>query len=171
MADRIIGVRNKLQENLKKEGSLKNWSHISDQIGMFCFTGLTQHQVSVTCSSNNFFHWFTLKIWALKIFHLQVENLTKNFSVYLTKDGRISMAGVTSKNVGYLAHAIHEVTKWSDHLPNDEILFVIISFALFLLQISLLKHLILSYVQVHYFDFQEARPTSTNARLKSERNR
>ncbi|RLU15522.1 hypothetical protein DMN91_012516 [Ooceraea biroi] len=42
---------------------------------------------------------------------LMVEKLTKDFSIYLTKDGRISMAGVTSKNVEYLAHAIHEVTK------------------------------------------------------------
>jgi len=41
----------------------------------------------------------------------QVEKLTKDFSIYLTKDGRISMAGVTSKNVEYLAHAMHEVTK------------------------------------------------------------
>lgn len=45
-----------------------------------------------------------------KIF-FQVERLTKEFSIYLTKDGRISMAGVTSKNVEYLAHGIHEVTK------------------------------------------------------------
>ena len=41
----------------------------------------------------------------------QVERLTKEFSIYLTKDGRISMAGVTSGNVGYLAHAMHQVTK------------------------------------------------------------
>ena len=34
-----------------------------------------------------------------------------NYSVFLTKDGRISMAGVTTKNVDYLAHAIHQVTK------------------------------------------------------------
>ncbi|XP_024947279.1 aspartate aminotransferase, mitochondrial isoform X2 [Cephus cinctus] len=84
MADRIISVRTKLRENLKKEGSSRDWSHITDQIGMFCFTGLKASEV---------------------------ENLTKNYSVYLTKDGRISMAGVTSKNVDYLAHAIHEVTK------------------------------------------------------------
>jgi len=31
--------------------------------------------------------------------------------VYLTKDGRISVSGVTSHNVGYLAEAIHAVTK------------------------------------------------------------
>lgn len=42
---------------------------------------------------------------------LQCERITKEFSVYLTKDGRISMAGVTSKNVEYLAHAVHAVTK------------------------------------------------------------
>ncbi|XP_015114179.1 aspartate aminotransferase, mitochondrial [Diachasma alloeum] len=84
MADRIIGVRTKLRENLKKNGSTRDWSHITDQIGMFCFTGLKAPEV---------------------------EKLTSQFSVYLTKDGRISMAGVTSKNVEYLAHAIHEVTK------------------------------------------------------------
>lgn len=42
---------------------------------------------------------------------LQVERLTKEFSIYMTKDGRISVAGVTSGNVAYLAHAIHQVTK------------------------------------------------------------
>lgn len=84
MADRIISVRSKLQDNLKKLGSSRNWQHITDQIGMFCFTGMDQKQC---------------------------ERLTKEFSVYLTKDGRISMAGVTSKNVDYLAEAIHAVTK------------------------------------------------------------
>ena len=45
MADRIIGVRTQLRENLKKEGSSKNWQHITDQIGMFCYTGMTPPQV------------------------------------------------------------------------------------------------------------------------------
>ena len=45
MADRIISMRTKLTENLKKEGSTKNWAHITDQIGMFCFTGLKKDQV------------------------------------------------------------------------------------------------------------------------------
>uniref|UniRef100_A0A2K6D7T6 Aspartate aminotransferase n=1 Tax=Macaca nemestrina TaxID=9545 RepID=A0A2K6D7T6_MACNE len=67
-----------------KEGSTHNGQHITDQIGMFCFTGLKPEQV---------------------------EQLTKEFSIYMTKDGRISVAGVTSGNVGYLAHAIHQVTK------------------------------------------------------------
>lgn len=84
MANRIISMRTKLEENLKKEGSSLNWKHITDQIGMFCFTGLKTNQV---------------------------ERLTKEFSIFLTKDGRISMAGVTSGNVGYLANAMHQVTK------------------------------------------------------------
>ncbi|NP_956283.1 glutamic-oxaloacetic transaminase 2b, mitochondrial [Danio rerio] len=84
MADRIIRMREMLVTNLKKEGSTHNWQHVTDQIGMFCFTGLKPEQV---------------------------ERLTKDFSVYMTKDGRISVAGVTSGNVEYLAHAIHQVTK------------------------------------------------------------
>jgi aspartate aminotransferase, mitochondrial len=84
MADRIITMRKTLVENLRKEGSKHNWQHITDQIGMFCFTGLDENQV---------------------------QRLIKEHSVYLTKDGRISIAGVSSKNNAYLAHAIHEVTK------------------------------------------------------------
>jgi len=84
MADRIIDMRTKLKAGLEREGSVHNWDHITNQIGMFCFTGMKPEQV---------------------------ENLTKNFSVYLTKDGRISVAGITSSTVDYLAHAMHEVTK------------------------------------------------------------
>ncbi|XP_075552852.1 glutamate oxaloacetate transaminase 2 [Dermacentor variabilis] len=84
MADRIIGMRTRLRDGLKREGSTKNWQHITDQIGMFCFTGMTQEQVA---------------------------RLIKEFSVYLTKDGRISVAGISSNNVDYLAHAMHQVTK------------------------------------------------------------
>lgn len=45
MADRIISMRTKLKANLAKEGSVKDWSHITEQIGMFCFTGMTPDQV------------------------------------------------------------------------------------------------------------------------------
>ena len=41
----------------------------------------------------------------------QVEKITKEYSVYLTKDGRISIAGITSGNVGHLAEAMHAATK------------------------------------------------------------
>lgn len=84
MANRIISMRAQLCENLAKEGSTHNWEHITNQIGMFCYTGLTPDQV---------------------------DTLAVDFSVYLTRDGRISVAGVSSGNVAYLAHAMHEVTK------------------------------------------------------------
>jgi len=41
----------------------------------------------------------------------QVDKITAKHSVYLTRDGRISVAGITSANVGHLAMAIHDVTK------------------------------------------------------------
>jgi len=84
MADRVISMRNALKNQLKKEGSARDWSHITDQIGMFCFTGMTPQQV---------------------------EKLNKEHSVYLTKDGRIAIVGITTSNVDYLAHAVHQVTK------------------------------------------------------------
>jgi len=84
MADRIISMRQALVSGLKGAGSKKNWDHITNQIGMFCYTGLSKSQV---------------------------KRLKDEFSVYLVGSGRISIAGVTSGNVEYLANAIHEVTK------------------------------------------------------------
>ncbi|OIW05980.1 hypothetical protein TanjilG_11667 [Lupinus angustifolius] len=45
MADRIIGMRTTLRENLEKRGSPLPWQHITDQIGMFCYSGMTPEQV------------------------------------------------------------------------------------------------------------------------------
>ena len=84
MADRIIAMRESLKATLVAAGSTKSWAHVTDQIGMFCYTGLTPEQV---------------------------DRMKGEFHIYLTKDGRISMAGVTSANVEYVANAMHEVTK------------------------------------------------------------
>ena len=48
MADRIIDVRAKLKAGMERNGSSMNWDHITDQIGMFCFTGMTPQQVRVS---------------------------------------------------------------------------------------------------------------------------
>jgi len=45
MADRIISMRVQLKELLINAGSQRNWNHIVDQIGMFCYTGLNPEQV------------------------------------------------------------------------------------------------------------------------------
>jgi aspartate aminotransferase len=84
MADRINLMRTALKEKLVEVGSTKNWDHITKQIGMFAYSGLTKDQV--------------------------MEMRAKHH-VYCTADGRISMAGVTSGNVDYIANAIHDVSK------------------------------------------------------------
>ncbi|KOS22768.1 Aspartate aminotransferase [Escovopsis weberi] len=82
MADRIITMRALLKENLEKLGSKHDWSHITSQIGMFAYTGLNAQEMT---------------------------RLAEEFSVYATKDGRISVAGITSDNVKRLAESIYAV--------------------------------------------------------------
>ena len=41
----------------------------------------------------------------------QVMEMRERHHVYCTADGRISMAGVTTGNVDYIANAIHDVSK------------------------------------------------------------
>jgi len=84
MADRITSMRKALVSELAAAGSTRDWSHITKQIGMFCYSGLTNEEVLT---------------------------IRKDRSVYMTGDGRVSMAGVTSGNVKYLAESMHAVTK------------------------------------------------------------
>ncbi|KAL7121691.1 hypothetical protein ABFS83_01G000300 [Erythranthe nasuta] len=80
MAGRIKSVRKKLYDSLSaKDNSGKDWSFILKQIGMFSFTGLNK---------------------------AQSDNMTNKWHVYMTKDGRISLAGLSSANCEYLADAI-----------------------------------------------------------------
>lgn len=83
MANRIASMRTLLVEELKKAGSVHDWSHITSQIGMFAYTGMN----SAMC-----------------------DQLTSEYSIFLTRDGRISLAGLNQKNVAYVAKAIHSVT-------------------------------------------------------------
>jgi aspartate aminotransferase, mitochondrial len=41
MAGRIIQARQMLRDRLQALGSTLPWNHITDQIGMFCYTGLS----------------------------------------------------------------------------------------------------------------------------------
>lgn len=85
MADRIISMRQQLFEALQSKGTPGDWSHIIKQIGMFTFTGLNADQVAF---------------------------MTREYHIYMTSDGRISMAGLSSQKVPLLADAIHAaVTK------------------------------------------------------------
>ena len=82
MSGRIIEMRAALRKGLEALKPETDWSFITTQIGMFCYTGLSE---------------------------AQVERLTQEFNIFLLKSGRISMAGVASKNVQYLAESIAAV--------------------------------------------------------------
>jgi len=68
--------REKLEAYGERVGS---WRHITDQIGMFCYTGLTVQQVL---------------------------RLREEFHIYCTDDGRFSMAGINSGNIDYLVQSV-----------------------------------------------------------------
>uniref|UniRef100_A0A672QPU4 Aspartate aminotransferase n=1 Tax=Sinocyclocheilus grahami TaxID=75366 RepID=A0A672QPU4_SINGR len=81
MADRVLLMRAQLKEKLKALGTPGTWEHITEQIGMFSFTGLNPKQV---------------------------EYLVKEKHIYLMASGRINMCGLTTKNIDYVAESIHE---------------------------------------------------------------
>jgi len=77
-------MRHGLVKNLKDLGSEHSWKHMTDQIGMFAFTGLNKDMI---------------------------DELRTKYAIYLTMDGRISIAGLNTGNLGYIAEAFHAVTK------------------------------------------------------------
>lgn len=79
MAGRISRVRGELRAALEARMPSKDWTFVTSQIGMFSFTGLNPSQV---------------------------DNMTNKWFVFMTKDGRISLAGLNSKSVNRLADAI-----------------------------------------------------------------
>lgn len=84
MSGRIKDMRTSLKSELDRLQTPGTWDHITSQIGMFSFTGLTEAQV------------------------LEIRN---KWHVYMTKNGRISMAGLNTSNVKYFAEAIDDVVR------------------------------------------------------------
>ena len=89
MAGRIIDMRKALRSKLEQLGTPGTWNHITDQIGMFSFTGLSERQV------------------------LELRDVAH---VYMTKNGRISMAGLNTGNVDYFAEAFDKVVRQTQKL-------------------------------------------------------
>ncbi|KAG7462483.1 hypothetical protein MATL_G00185230 [Megalops atlanticus] len=81
MADRVLLMRAQLKAKLQALGTPGTWDHITEQIGMFSFTGLNPQQV---------------------------QYLVKEKHIYLMASGRINMCGLTTKNIDYVAESIHE---------------------------------------------------------------
>jgi aspartate/tyrosine/aromatic aminotransferase len=84
MSVRISDMRTALRGAIEQLGTPGDWSHITTQIGMFSYTGLSPKQCDV---------------------------MIKKHHIYMLKNGRISMAGVNSKNVKYMANAIADAVK------------------------------------------------------------
>jgi aspartate aminotransferase len=76
-------MRAGLVKALKDLGNEHCWKHVTDQIGMFAFTGLNT---------------------------AQINELREKYAIYLTMDGRISIAGLNTGNLDYVADAFHKVT-------------------------------------------------------------
>ncbi|XP_056638041.1 aspartate aminotransferase, cytoplasmic [Diorhabda sublineata] len=81
MSSRIIDMRNQLRNALEELRTPGDWSHLTKHIGMFSYTGLNEKQS---------------------------EHMVKKHHVYMLRSGRISMCGLNSNNVHYVAKAIYE---------------------------------------------------------------
>ncbi len=86
MRMRIHLMRHLLAETLNDNGAPRDFSFITRQRGMFSYTGLTPEQV---------------------------QRLREEYSIYMTRSGRINVAGLTHDNVNYVARAITTVLKSS----------------------------------------------------------
>lgn len=84
MSCRIKEMRSKLKAALVSNGAPGKWDHIVNQIGMFSFTGLTKEQV---------------------VF------MREKYHIYMTNNGRISMAGLTDSTVEYVANAMKDAVE------------------------------------------------------------
>ena len=84
MANRIIKMRERVLSHLTKLQTPGSWTHITSQIGMFSYTGLSVAQVA---------------------------EIKSRFHVYMTDNGRVSMAGLNEGNVERFAEAIDYVVR------------------------------------------------------------
>ncbi|XP_023309206.2 aspartate aminotransferase, cytoplasmic [Lucilia cuprina] len=80
MSSRIIKMRQALRQRLEELKTPGTWEHITQQIGMFSYTGLNEKQVRI---------------------------LIDEYHIYLLKTGRINMCGLNENNVNYVAEAIN----------------------------------------------------------------
>ena len=81
---KIVSVRALLAKELVAAGATppgtnSSWAHIEEQIGMFAYTGLSPEQVAALRAERN---------------------------IYMTLDGRLSLAGLATKDVPYVAASI-----------------------------------------------------------------
>lgn len=82
MRVRIKAMRTEFVSRLNTLGVAQDFGFIDQQNGMFSFSGLSREQV---------------------------EQLKNDFAIYIVGSGRISVAGITPANIGYLCESIAKV--------------------------------------------------------------
>jgi aspartate aminotransferase len=102
MAHRIIDMRHKLHDALTNElHTPGNWDHILRQIGMFRFVMMCP----VAYPRPDPLASFT------GLNSAQSTAMIEKAHIYLTSNGRISMAGLNSRNLRYVAESIDKVVR------------------------------------------------------------
>ncbi|XP_044293321.1 putative aspartate aminotransferase, cytoplasmic 2 [Varanus komodoensis] len=81
LVKRIMLIREKLKEKLRILGTPGSWEHITEQSGVYSFTGLLPSQV---------------------------EYLARHKHIYLFPNGQINICSINSRNLEYVAQSIHE---------------------------------------------------------------
>ncbi|OGT70692.1 MAG: aromatic amino acid aminotransferase [Gammaproteobacteria bacterium RIFCSPLOWO2_02_FULL_57_10] len=84
MRERINGLRSLLVNRLKAAGVDRDFSFIQGEKGMFSFLGITVPQV---------------------------QQLVKDYSIYLVDSSRINVAGINDANIEYLVQSLKKVLK------------------------------------------------------------
>lgn len=82
MTGRLINMRQELRNRLEAKKVKGTWKHITEQIGMFAYLGISQEAV---------------------------ERLQEEFHIYMMLDGRISIAGLNPDNIDYFVDALCSV--------------------------------------------------------------
>jgi aspartate aminotransferase len=108
MSGRILEMRSGLKERLVAKGTPGNWDHITSQIGMFSFTGLSEEQV-LTLRSKWHVYMVCFSFFSFGFGCVFGCMLT----LLQTKNGRISMAGLNTNNIDYFAEAVDSVVRES----------------------------------------------------------
>ncbi len=82
MQKRIADIRNVFTNALLEKCASKDFSYLFSKKGMFCFLNLTADQVFI---------------------------MKEQFGIYMTKNGRINIAGINYSNIPYIVNAINTI--------------------------------------------------------------
>jgi aspartate aminotransferase len=89
MSERIKNMRHLLRSGLEAKGTPGNWEHVTTQIGMFSYLGLTE---------------------------AQCDHMMEEHHIYLLRSSRISMAGLNKRNMDYMVDCVDKTVRHTSKL-------------------------------------------------------